>query len=165
MIGRGVIEPDRRLTATLALLAPHLAELKEPWWLFGSAAMVVHGAGPLAPGDVDLLVSRADAQSLLARLGLPLAPGSKSDRFRSEIFACWRAGPLPVEILAGFHVRVGSVWEEVRPHSRVAIPLPSGTVYVPDMPELIALCRRFGRSKDIERVGMLEALAAGRRQS
>lgn len=158
-------DPNERLTATLALLAPYLSELREPWWLLGSAAMRLHGAGPLVPGDVDLLVSRADAPILLARLGLPLAPGSKSDRFRSELFACWRAAPLPVEILAGFHVRAGEAWEEVRPRSRVAVPLPSGTVYVPDVPELIALCHRFGRPKDMERISLLEALAAGGRQS
>ena len=151
---------DPRLPATLAQLAPHLETLAEPWWLFGSAAMALHGAGPLAPGDVDLLVSRADAPRLLERLGLPLAPGTRSDRFRSEVFACWREPPLPVEILAGFHVRSGEQWQEVRPRTRVAIALPSGIVHVPDVTELIALCRLFGRPKDFERIRLLEALAA-----
>ena len=151
---------DPRLLATLERLTPLLSGLGDPWWLFGSAAMALHGARPLALGDVDLLVSRADAPALLGRLGLPLAPGTSSDRFRSEIFACWHEPPLAVEILAGFHVRVGDAWQEVRPETRVHIQLPSGAVHVPDVPELIALCRLFGRPKDFERIRLLEALVA-----
>ena len=155
-------EPDARLAATLAQLAPHLATLADPWWLFGSAAMALHGARPLVIGDVDLLLSRSDAPGLLDRLGLTVAPGSKSDRFRSDVFACWRTPPLPVEILAGFHVRTGVSWEEIRPTSRLAVRLAAGTLYVPDVSELISLCHRFGRPKDLERIRLLEGLAAGR---
>jgi hypothetical protein len=152
---------DPRLLATLEHLASFTSQLSDPWWLFGSAAMALHGARPIAIGDVDLLVSRADAPALFDRLGLPLAPGTASDRFRSDIFACWRDPPLSVEILAGFHVRSGGEWQEVLPRTRVEMMLPSGVVYVPDVPELIALCRLFGRPKDFERIKLLEALAAG----
>ncbi len=159
-----MIDPnlDPRLAATLDQLSPHFTLLADPWWLFGSAAMALHGARPLAIGDVDLLISRSDAPRLLGRLGLALAPGSQSDRFRSDVFACWRTAPLPVEILAGFHVRTGNTWDEIRPATRLPVRLASGTVYVPDVPELIWLCRRFGRAKDLERIRLLEALAAGR---
>lgn len=150
--------PDPALPATLEQLFPYLQTLSEPWWLFGSAAMALHGAGPLIVGDVDLLVSRAEAPLLLGRLGLPVAPGSKSNRFHSEIFATWSNPPLRVEILAGFRVRAGEAWQEVRPRSRQPIELPFGTVYAPDVPELIALCRLFGRPKDLERERLLRAL-------
>jgi hypothetical protein len=152
---------DPRLLETLEQLAPFTSQLSDPWWLFGSAAMALHGARPIAIGDVDLLVSRADAPTLFDRLGLSLAPGTQSDRFRSDIFACWRDPPLSVEILAGFHVRSGDEWQEVLPRTRFEMMLPSGVVYVPDVPELIALCRLFGRPKDFERIELLEALAAG----
>ena len=156
---------DPRLLTTLERLAPFTSELADRWWLFGSAAMALHGARPLALGDVDLLVSRTDASALLDRLGLPLAPGTTSDRFRSEIFACWREPPLAVEILAGFHVRVSEVWQEVRPNTRRSIQLPFGTLWVPDVPELIAMCRLFGRPKDFERIRLLEALVANDRRT
>jgi hypothetical protein len=131
----------RRLLATLEQLLPYIQTLSHPWWLFGSAAMALHGAHPIEIGDVDLLVSRADAPLLLGRLGLPLVPGTESDRFHSDVFATWSEPPLKVEILAGFRVRVGEAWQEVRPRTRQPIELPFGTVYVPDVPELIALCR------------------------
>jgi hypothetical protein len=134
------------------------ADLHDPWWLFGSAAMALYGAHPIEVGDIDLLVSRSDAGRLLEKLGLPTAPGQKSDRFHSEIFARWSGPPLAVEILAGFHVRVEGEWRELRPRTRQPIALPCGTVYVPDVPELIDFCRLFARPKDFERLKLLQAL-------
>jgi hypothetical protein len=149
---------DPALLATLEQLLPHLQILSRPWWLFGSAAMALQGAGPIEIGDVDLLVSRADAPLLLGQLGLQLVSGTKSDRFHSDVFATWNASPLQVEILAGFRVRVGEAWQEVRPRTRQPVELPFGTVYVPDVSELIALCRLFDRPKDRERERLLRAL-------
>jgi hypothetical protein len=149
---------DPALMVTLEQLFPHIQILGDRWWLFGSAAMALHGAGPIAVRDVDLLVSRADAPLLLGRLGLPLAPGAPSERFRSAVFATWTEPPLDVEILAGFRARVGEGWQEVRPRTRQPAALPFGTVYMPDVPELIGLCRMFGRPKDRERERLLRAL-------
>jgi hypothetical protein len=152
---------DPALLATLEQLLPYIQTLSHPWWLFGSAAMALHGAHPIEIGDVDLLVSRADAPLLLGRLGLPLVPGTESDRFHSDVFATWSEPPLKVEIVAGFRVRVGEAWQEVRPRTRQPIELPFGTVYVPDVPELITLCRLFDRPKDRERERLLRALLEG----
>jgi hypothetical protein len=153
---------DRKLLATLERIAGVVDVLEEPWWLFGSAAMALHGAGPIEVGDVDLLVSRGDSPRLLGRLGLPLQPGTKSDRFHSEIFARWSEPPLVVEILCGFRVQVGEQWQEVHPSSRMAVGLPFGTFHIPDVPELIGLCRLFGRPKDREREALLTSLLTAR---
>lgn len=120
--------------------------------------MALHGAAPLDVGDVDLLVDRGDAPLLLGRLGRAVAPGAGSDRFHSEIFAAWNEPPLRVEILAGFRVRVGEAWQEVRPRTRQPVELPFGTVYLPDVAELIGFCRLFDRPKDRERERLLRHL-------
>lgn len=157
------LAPD--LLASLKQVAEITRHLVEPWWLFGSAAMALHGARPIQVGDIDLLVSRGDAPRLLERLGLPIAPGKKSDRFHSEIFASWATPPLTVEILAGFHVRVGEEWREVQPRSREAVTLPCGTFHVPEVAELIEWCRLFGRPKDFQRMKLLRELPASAGQA
>ena len=151
-------ELNSRLAETLTALAPVLADLQDDWWLFGSAAMILQGAGPIEAGDVDLLVSRQDAVGLFQRLGLLLQPGTKSDRFHSEIFGRWTAPALDVDILAGFRVRSGGTWHEVRPNTREPKQLLGSIFYVPSIEELIEYCRLFDRPKDHAREPLLKAL-------
>jgi len=117
---------------------------------------VLHGAD-ISVHDVDLLVSRRDGAALLARLGPTRAP-SPSDRFRSDLFGCWTGAPLPVDIMAGFQALGSDGWREIRPASRIAIPLGDTTLPVPSIPELIAHCHLFGRPKDLARAAILQRL-------
>jgi hypothetical protein len=147
------------LVATLDVLAMATGELSDPWWLFGSAAMALLGVANLTIADVDLLTSEADAHRLLARLGAsPAAPGG-SKLFRSRVFGRTTGLPLPVEVMAGFEVREGPAWTTVAPQTRVAVDWTGGPLHVPAAAEQAALCRRFGRSKDLARAAALEALA------
>ncbi|MEH3107427.1 MAG: hypothetical protein PGN09_09130 [Sphingomonas fennica] len=150
-----MIEAD--LVETLRQLAPPLAALHAPWWLIGSAAMALHGAAPIVVADVDLLVSPGDAAALIGMLGLvPLRAGS--DRFRSNPFARWTAPPLPVEIMADFHVRAGDGWVPVRPATRQAVTIGGSELFVPSVAELRAIGRLYGRPKDAERDRLLAAI-------
>ena len=149
---------DPRLTETLKQLSALLTNLADDWWLFGSAAMALAGARPTVVGDVDLLLSRADAARLLERMELPVAPGTKSERFHSEIYGRWTQTPLDVEVLAGFRVRTEGDWREVRLRTRQPVILPFATFYVPEVAEMIELCRLFGRTKDREREQLLRRL-------
>ena len=146
------------MVETLAALAPILADLEDDWWLFGSAAMILQGAGPIEAGDLDLLISPRDAARLFPRLGLPLRPGTKSDRFHSEIFGRWTVPPLEVDILANFRVRSDGTWHEVRPKTREPKQLLGSLFYVPSVEELIEYCRLFDRPKDHARALLLKAL-------
>ena len=138
------------LSATLAQVATALADAREPWWVIGSAAVVLHGGGTTV-ADVDLLLSRDDAEMLLRRWSLD--PLIASDAlFGSAVFARTTATPLPVEIMSGLKVR------------DVAVNLTTREVVagiaVPARGELIRLLRQFGRPKDLARAALLERLPA-----
>lgn len=148
---------DAKLRETLPTVAGAMAPSRDSWWIIASAAAALHGA-ETSVSDVDLLVSPRDGEALLARLGTVGAP-TPSDRFRSDLFGRWEAPPLPIDIMAGFHALGHDGWQPVLPATRVAIPLGDATLFVPDIPELIAHCRLFGRPKDIARAAILQRLS------
>jgi hypothetical protein len=154
---RAQLAPD--LIATLDLVVPAAGELADPWWLFGSAAMALLGVEDLTIADVDLLTSEADAHRLLARLGASPAAAGGSALFRSRVFGRATGLPLPVEVMAGFEVREGQGWTAVAPKTRLAIDWSGGPLHIPSAAEQAALCRRFGRPKDLLRAAALERLA------
>jgi hypothetical protein len=141
---------------TLLVVAEALVPARDSWWIIASAAAALHGA-EISVADVDLLVSRRDGEALLARLGLETVLTS-SDRFRSDLFACWTGAPLPVDIMAGFHVLGADGWQEIRPVTRIALPFGGTTLPIPSIPELIEHCRLFGRPKDLARAAILQRL-------
>jgi hypothetical protein len=146
--------PD--LHETLVRVGAAMAPARDPWWIIAGAAAALHGA-PIEPADVDLLASERDARALLTKLGVVATP-SPSDRFRSALFARWSDPPLPVDIMAGFHVRHADDWRPLLPATRVSLILGDTTLYLPSIPDLIAQCTLYGRPKDAERATLLQRL-------
>ncbi|SFP36720.1 hypothetical protein SAMN04488241_101186 [Sphingomonas rubra] len=97
-----------------------MAAAREPWWVIGSAAVVLHG-GTTAVGDVDILLSVADAGLIAAALGIVVGPGGEHPLFRSTLFFVWNGTPLTVEFMAGF--AVGLVRIDIR---RFSTPAKAG---------------------------------------
>ena len=149
---------DPALRQTLLTVAAFMRGARDDWWIIASAAMALHGASPIDMADVDLLVSERDGHALLGTLGLPFVLPIATDRFRSALFARWDGALVPVEIMAGFHVRTGDVWRPVVPTTRIAIPISDFTLFVPSIDELIAHCRLYGRPKDVQRAAILQRL-------
>ena len=142
----------RNLEATLLALAPALGAAQHPWWILGSAAVVLHGADPKEVWDVDVLLDQRDCAAVLGKLGLVPKPGQADAQFRSAIFNRWNGANLPVELFAGFCLCEGGVWSEFVPQTRVVARLGAVQVFVPERTELIDLLRRFGRAKDQLRI-------------
>jgi len=148
------------LERTLAMVADAVAGAVEPWWIIGSAAVALHGAAAVTGiRDVDLLMAMADAERLVAQLGLSPEPESDHPQFRSKLFAMWREPPLPVEIFADFKLRSGDGWNAVQLRTREAIAIGQRTLLVPSAEELHQLLLSFGRPKDLERARLLSARA------
>jgi hypothetical protein len=150
---------DARLLATLKTVADVMNAARAPWWIIASAAVALHGADPEHIGDVDVLLSIADATRILPSLGIPTEKGSKHPDFRSTIFGTWGRAPLPIEFMAGFSYRSKTQWLPVEPRTRKPIAVDGVTVFAPERAELIGLLTAFGRPKDIERARRLAALA------
>jgi hypothetical protein len=145
--------PDAALKQTLDMVAEAAGELREPWWIIGSAAAVLAGLDEQV-ADVDLLTGAAGARQLLRRWAVVPAAPSPSPLFASDIFGRLTTAPLPIEIMGGLRVR----GDRLLPATRMAVPWGDRQLYTPGVPEQIAILRLFGRDKDLERAERLEAM-------
>lgn len=130
-----------------------------PWWIIGSAAVVLVGASADDVRDVDILFDRdADFDALARALGdAEVEAAAPSAMFRSRRFARYVGRAVPVEAFSGFEMATQGAWRPVRPQTRVfADGLP-----VPALGEQIALLTAMGRAKDGPRLAALAALSAG----
>ncbi len=133
------------------------AEASEPWWVIGSAAVLLHGGDVGRVKDIDLMMSARDAESFLRRAGVEPKRGKASDRFRSTVFGTWSKPPVPVEVFGGFELVTDGGWRSVVLTSRQAISVGHSRVFVPSADELVRLLHGFGRPKDLERARLLES--------
>jgi hypothetical protein len=139
-------------------VAGELSGTRDPWWLFGGAAVALHGL-PIGVADIDVLMSARDIGELGSRLGVPADRDTPVDRIRSEIWLPWKALPLAVDFTAGLAVRTGERWTSIAPRTREARQVEGRTLYVPAREELIGILRLFGRPKDLARAEALARLA------
>jgi hypothetical protein len=148
------------LFVALAELVPELhVHCAEPWCLIGSAAARMLGA-EVDVADVDVLVSRADADTLMAlwadRRETAHAPAD-DDRFRSH-FARFRFPGLPVEVMGGLELHADQGWQPVSPGRLVLAGLQGLAVPVPSLDDQIRILESFGRDKDLRHAAALRHL-------
>lgn len=127
----------------------------DPWWIIGSAAVVLHGGKVHDVKDVDLMMSARDADAFLMRVGGTRRRADASDRFKSQVFGRWTEPPIPVEVFGGFSLAIDGSWRDVSLVTREAVRVGGGEVFVPSADELVRLLESFGRSKDLERARLL----------
>lgn len=148
------------LYATLAEIVPELhVHCADPWCLIGSAAVLLAGANA-SVADVDVLVSREDAERLMAlwadRREIAHEPAD-GDRFRSH-FARFRFPGLPVEVMGGLELHDGDDWRPVWAGRLMLTGLDGLAVPVPSVDDQIRLLESFGRDKDRQRAASLRTL-------
>lgn len=132
----------------------------DDWWIIGSAAMVLCGVEAEAK-DVDVFGSEATIAEALERLALEPLPPTTNPLFRSTVFAAYQPPrDVPVEFMGGFEVRFGGVWQPLKLHTRRRIETGKGPVFVPELPEQIAILELFGRDKDLRRAELIRKFLA-----
>ncbi len=142
---------------TLLRLAEDLADCREPWTIFGGAALRLHGVVSGRIRDIDVLLAPVDAERMATRHGLPNRARGGTAHFRSRILLHPPLGPTPVELMAGFEVRVAGRWLPVDIRDRLPIRHEGRFLPVATLPELERLLRLFDRPKDRERLRLVEA--------
>ena len=150
------LTPD--LMTTLSMVADLARDNRDDWWVIAGAAAALHGATDIIVGDVDVVMSARDAESVLAACAVVPMRGAGNALFRSRVFAQWCQPPMTVEIMADFDYFSARSWHRVALSTRTMIGLGSFSVFVPDRAELTAMFRAFGRPKDVERARLLEML-------
>ena len=148
---------SRPFRETLAMIVEVLTVATDPWWVIGSAAVVLHGRHIRHVRDVDLLMSPTDADALLRHVGELPRQGVPNDRFRSQVFGTWRGPPLPVEVMGGLEVANATGWRAVSLSSAQRVTVDGNILYVPSVEELVGLLHLFGRKKDLERAALLQS--------
>lgn len=148
---------SRNLILTLQGAASFLAIAKDPWWVLGSAAVALKGYDAGEVGDVDILVSEADASRLMARHGLKNKQDGGTALFRSSFFLLPELGPVRVEAMAGYEICERGTWAPVWPSSREIIHLCKAGLFVPSDQNLIDIFKRLGRDKDRLRINAMQA--------
>jgi len=150
------------LYATLAEIVPELhVHCSAPWCLIGSTAALLLGA-EVSAADVDVLTSRADADTLMAlwaqrRESVSALPDDQL--FRSH-FARFRFPGAPVEVMGALELNADDGWEVVQPGRLQLTGLNGMAVPVPCIEDQIRLFESFGREKDMRRAAALRALNA-----
>jgi hypothetical protein len=145
------------LFVALTELVPELhVHCAEPWCLIGSAAARLVGA-EVDVADVDVLVSRTDAETLATlwadRRDTTHAPADE-DRFRSH-FARFDFPGLPVEVMGGLELNQGEGWRPVSPGRLVLVGVQGVAVPVPSLDDQVRILESFGRDKDRARATAL----------
>lgn len=146
------------LSATLDIVASAASEMRDPWWIFGGAAMALAGLDGLHVPDVDVMASPRDARALIEALHGRVVEDPGEGLFRSQVFGQILTTPIPVDVMARMDVRDGGDWASVAFHSRLPVAIDGATLFIPSVSEQIATCRLFGRPKDLERAARLETL-------
>ena len=146
------------LVATLDIVASAATGLRDPWWIFGGAAMALAGLDESHVPDVDIMASPRDARALIDVLHGRVVQDPGEGLFRSEVFGQILTTPVPLDVMANMDVRAGGDWTPVAFSTRVPIVLEDFTVFTPSINEQIETCRLFGRPKDLQRAEMLESL-------
>ncbi len=146
----------KTVKSTLVKCVEVLEDASDPWWVFGSVAMALHGVSPGQINDIDILVSIKDIHLLRNRLGCANEADGGTELFRSEVILRPDVGHITVEIMAGFEVCKEGVWYSFRPKTQVPIIYGGATVFVPERRELAKIFKWFGRKKDIEKLRLLE---------
>ena len=152
------------LYATLADVVPDLhVHCVDPWCLIGSTAALLLGA-EVEAADVDVLTSRADAETLMGvwaqRREAGFAPPD-GHRFRSH-FARFRFPGAPVEVMGALELHVDDRWQPVLPGKLVLAGVNGLAVPVPSVEDQVRLCESFGRPKDLRRAALLKRLGEER---
>jgi hypothetical protein len=150
------------LYATLAEIVPELhVHCVEPWCVIGSAAALLVGA-EVGVADVDVLLSRNDADALMAlwadRRESVYEPANP-ERFRSH-FARFRFPGLPVEVMGGLELNQGEGWTPVKAGRLTLAGLNGLAVPVPSVDDQIRILESFGREKDHQRAALLRKLSS-----
>jgi hypothetical protein len=148
------------LYATLADVVPDLhVHCLEPWCLIGSTAALLLGA-EVSAADVDVLSSRADADTLMhlwAQQREPAFTPPDGDLFRSH-YARFRFPGAPVEVMGALELHLDDRWQPVLPGRLVLAGVNGLAVPVPSVEDQIRLLESFRREKDLRRVAALRAL-------
>ncbi|MDC7674707.1 hypothetical protein [Asticcacaulis machinosus] len=150
------------MTQALLRTFDFLREVMPPepsWRVIGSGALWLSGVPVVPqPEDVDVVAPFEVIEGVRRALKVSLPVASKPDeRFRSRPFFQYRPdGGVIVDFMGDLDV-FGVEWHRLRFESCVS----AGGIFLPDLNEQVAILRRFGRPKDLQRIEAVQVFLSG----
>jgi hypothetical protein len=148
-----------RLETGLRAVAAFMNDADKPWWIIGSAALVLSGVQGVEPDDIDIVCDGKSLFWLLESSGIKVYPPSPHKQFRSSPYQRIQvANGTPIELMGDLQVHDGTAFRALKISSRETVRAAGTTFYLPSIAEQIAILRLFGRSKDLAKAALLEEL-------
>ncbi len=147
-----------KIKFTLHEAAGGLKLLNGDFYIYGGAALVLSGIDIGETGDIDILTTSAHSdllKTVWADKLIAVAGKKESELFRSA-FAQYRFLDMMVEVSGDLEICKDNVWQPVLIHQYDTIQIGDLPVKVPTVEEQIRLLRLFGRTKDLQRLTLIE---------
>lgn len=142
-----------------------LLQLSDPFYIIGSAALVLSGIEGIKISDIDILTSDRDANYLKEawssrRIGNHIT--KENELFKSN-FSRYRFSNLDIEVMGELKVNVENVWLPLIIHEFEVIQISGHNkslhepfaVKIPTLQEQLRIFDWFGRGKDLVKVSIL----------
>ncbi len=148
---------DCRLEKGLERLSALMADEPEPWWIIGSAALILSGIAGIVPDDIDVVGDRAMLRRVLAKARVKESEPKTHLQFRSSPYTRIKVdGGTDIEVQGDLELRENGAWVRLVFASRVAVTIGSARVFVPGIEEQRQIFRRFGRAKDLAKAAIVD---------
>lgn len=146
-----------KIIETLHKAAPGLQQLKDDFFIFGSAAMILSEVKLDNANDIDLLVSNRDAELLkdIWHARNLHVDSKESALFRSNL-ARYRFDPIDIEVSGDMQVLKNGKWQDFVIYDYETLPVGKLLIKIPTLQEQKNILHLFGREKDLERIKLID---------
>ncbi|KPB00297.1 hypothetical protein [Ahrensia marina] len=147
------------LENSLSFITKHMPPDAIDWWVIGSAAIAISTDIDIVPKDVDIVANTKSIKAFLQNAGEPLAQSVAHPLFKSFPFQRIAVeNGIAVEVMGDLKLKDKTHgWQPLCIRTRQTVMFGKTTVYVPAIEEQIEILKRFGRSKDLEKVKLINA--------
>jgi hypothetical protein len=148
---------EEKIRESITFLSDDLSQLKEPFYIIGSSALVLAGIPLKATDDIDLLTSHRDADFLKKqwkanKVGEYIP--KDSNKFRSN-FGRFQWDTVLVEVMGELEVFHEEKWQKLQIEDYFEISINQLSVRIPSLKEQERIFRNFGRAKDLAKAEII----------
>ncbi len=142
----------------LLRLLRFMSSCRDPWCIFGGAALYLHGYREIPVSDIDILITTADAAQMMVSSQVMEDVDGGTDLFRSRFLLHPQLGEIDVELMGGFEIHADGRWHPVTIKTQLALELGAATVPVASLDDTAEIFRLSGREKDLRRLTVIDEL-------
>ena len=134
-----------------------LQQLKDDFFIIGSAALILSDVDIKHTEDIDIVTSKRDAELLTqvwSEYDLHFTP-KDSELFRSDL-SRYDFGLLDIEITGGLEVCKNGKWEPLLAYDYETYPIADLLIKIPTLVEQKNILHLFGREKDLQKIKLID---------